>query len=111
MHSWMVTAPAGRIKPGKDEKPLCEENAERVRKQVEKLASGKGIPYVRWKKGVRFYRGKKVDLSFDFHKMLQEAKKFEEKHGEDVGHGWVLTHPIKKLQLYKAFLAEKKYKV
>lgn len=97
MYKWMLTVEHG---PGNN--TCSETNARNVRARVLELAQGKGVRYKRWKKNV-FKKGVKVDLSSDILTMQKEAKAFEKRHGEDVGHGWVIRHPLKKLQLYKEY--------
>jgi hypothetical protein len=72
-------------------------------RQVRKLASGAGIGYKQWPEHTIFYKNVEVNLDNDFYEMYQEALDWEERHGKDKGHGWLLLHPIKKLQLYKEY--------
>jgi hypothetical protein len=45
----------------------------------------------------------KVDLTFDFGQMHDEAVRIEDTHGRDKGNGWLLKHPIRKLELYQEY--------
>ena len=47
----------------------------------------------------------------DLHKLREEASEHEEIHGEDLGHGWLALHPIKKLELYQQYKAGSLYTV
>ena len=82
--------------------PLSKANINSVMRQVRKLVNGYGIKYEStWPEGTIFKHGIHISLAHDLAGMHQEAKDFEEEHGRDKGHGWLLQHPIKKLQLYK----------
>lgn len=98
MKQWLLTVPHGRGKVA------SEANAKTVLSKVRKLASGSGIHYAGWPEGITFYKGEKVDLSYDFDTMFEEAEQFEETYGKDKGHGWALRHPIKKLKLYQEYV-------
>jgi len=43
--------------------------------------------------------GKETDLGA----LHREAKQYEDRYGEDKGHGWLLRHPITKLMLFKEY--------
>jgi hypothetical protein len=87
---------------------ISDTNAKNVLNRVRDLVDKRGISYIRWKRKI-FYRGKAISLKTDFNRMLQDAKDWENNYGKDKGHGWVLTHPIKKLQLYKEYVEKKRY--
>ena len=99
MRKWL-----SEVKHGPLNKVASPDNTKSVMSKVEKLASGIGIRCKRWPHDVFFYKNVKVGLNFDFDKMLQEAKTYEQNYGEDKGHGWLLRHPIKKLKLYQEHL-------
>ena len=101
MAYWLESGKGGQTK-------LCSErNAKDVLSKVTRLAKGEGITYHKWPSDICFYGGQKVDLTFDFKQMRLDALKYEKKYGKDSGHGWLLTHPIKKLQLYQEYLGLK----
>lgn len=102
MFHWMTRVPHGW---GRSKKVMSRLNARNVLRQVEKLISGEGITYNTWPNGTYFYRNQKVDLSFNFKKMLQEAKEFEDTYGDN-SFGWLLRHPIRKLQLFKEYITK-----
>ena len=85
---------------------LSEANVRSVMNRVRDLVSGRGVSYKNWPPTIKFYVGSKINLTYNFENLLQEAKRFEEKHGRDKGNGWLLQHPIKKLLLYKEHLEE-----
>lgn len=97
MLEWMQTEPHGQKKT-----TVSATNAKSVVRQIKKLASGQGIGYKRWPDDCIFYQNQAIDLyTTDFDAMMEEARDFEDKYGEDTGHGWLLRHPIKKLKLYQ----------
>jgi len=59
---------------------------------------------------VYFKKNKPVKLSSDFDKMYDEAVDFEDEHGRDLGNGWLLRHPIKKLANFQYYYFEQKQK-
>ena len=103
LRKFMRTVPHGPKK-----RVVTESNAKNCLRQVKLLSSGEGVTYHHWPDRVRFYFGKRVDLSFDLEQMLQEAKDYEKKYGKDKGNGWLLKHPIKKMHYYKLYLRKKK---
>ena len=98
MENFLVSVPHGRM-----EKVISAPNAKSVMRQVQKLATGQGIGYQKWPDNVIFYQNIKVDLTFDFEKMLLQAKEYEDKYGADTGHGWLMRHPIMKLQCFQEY--------
>merc|ERR1712216_775340 len=80
-----------------------EQNRKQVTRQAKRLASGEGVPHPR--SSAVFMQGQPVTLGSDFLTLIDEAQAWEDKYGEDYGHGWLLRHPLKKLHLYQAFLA------
>ena len=88
--------------------PLSKQNWQSVMKQVRKLVAGDGITYCNWPAGKYFHRGTKFNLTHDFVALHREAKDFEATHGRDKGNGWLLQHPIKKLDLYKEYIEKKR---
>jgi hypothetical protein len=89
------------VKHGPKNEVCSKTNVGRISSQVKKLLLGKGITYKNWPAEKYFKKGKIFTLDSDYEKLGQEAKDFEMKYGEDVGHGWVLKHPIKKLLLFQ----------
>jgi len=75
-------------------------------KQATKLVSGEGVPHPR--ANAVFMEDRPVSLGWDFLTLIDEAQEWEDENGEDYGHGWLLRHPIKKLHLFQAFVANKK---
>ncbi|CAB9528604.1 hypothetical protein (Partial), partial [Seminavis robusta] len=69
---------------------ISETNCRRAMRQVEKMATGVGITYRHWEKGIWFYRGTQIDPSFDFDKLYDEAVELEREHGKDLGNGWLM---------------------
>lgn len=86
------------------EQHMSSRNAKSILGQVCKLATGKGIAYPKyWPDNVVFYGGRVVTLEYNFDVMMEQAKDYEQAFGEDLGHGWLLRHPIKKLQLFQEY--------
>jgi len=89
---------------GPQNKTTSSTNAKSVLRQVKKLVSGQGVSYAHWPEEKIFYENKPIDLEHtDFSKMLQEAKAYERAYGKDLGNGWLLQHPIKKLLLFQEY--------
>eukprot|EP00939_MAST-03C_sp_MAST-3C-sp1_P002163 g2163.t1 len=98
-----------RIPHGRNGKVISEQNARSVMRQVRVLVSGSGIYYKHWQEGIVCFKDRPVTLATDFVKLWEEAKEFENEHGEDRGHGWLMLHPITKLlcfQIHKVTLDE-----
>ena len=85
---------------------LSQQNLRSVMRQVEKLVSGEGITYSQWDEGVYFAKGAPVQLSDNFDALYELAVLFEDEHGRDRGNGWLLRHPIKKLQNFQRYRFE-----
>ena len=98
----------GKIHRGQRGNPLSEANFKSVMNRVRDLASGDGISYGRWPAKVRFHKDQPFNLSVDFHAMLLEAKRYESRYGKDLGNGWLLSHPIKKVALFKEYVETKR---
>ena len=103
MHTFLLTVPHGR-----SFKTVSEDNARMVARQVRLLASGKGVTYRHWGEGVVFAQDRPIDLSANFDELYQEAQEFEDIHGRDLGNGWLLRHPIVKMQNYQHYLLSHK---
>ena len=87
---------------------ISETNAKSVMKRVKELVDKEqGVTYINWPSDIVFHHGETVTLDTDFDALLKKAKRFEKTHGKDKGNGWKLTHPIKKLWLYKQYIEEK----
>jgi hypothetical protein len=102
MHEWMLNVPHGS-----KHSTVSETNGRSVMRQVKKLVRGQGITYKNWEEGIVFYEDEQVNLTFNFEDMFTQARQFEALHGKDKGNGWLMQHPITKLQLYKEYRAEK----
>jgi hypothetical protein len=85
---------------------LSKANGNSVMKQVIKLVKGEGVTNTgknQWPDGIVFYKGTKFDLRTNFARMHREAKEYEARYGKDLGNGWLLQHPIRKLDLYRPY--------
>ena len=105
MEEWLLTVPHG---PG--HKVVSEDNAKQVMRQVQKMVSGIGVTYHHWDGGTYFKRGVRINLKVNFSSLYDEAVEMEHIHGKDLGNGWLLRHPIRKLQLYQEYRLLKKKK-
>jgi hypothetical protein len=105
MQHFLLHVPHGTRQPLKI---VSEANTRMVLRQVKRLASGVGITYKHWPAHVAFGRGRPItDIrTTDFVAWGNEAKAFEERNGRDLGNGWLLKHPITKLQVYQNYLLE-----
>lgn len=81
---------------------ISESNERRVMPQVRKLLRGEGIGYIHWK-GKMFHKGEKITLMHDIVSLMEEANECERNWGKDLGNGWLLNHPLKKLLIFQQF--------
>lgn len=86
---------------------VSTQNCRSVMRQVKRMAAGVGITYHHWKEGTWFYRGTKIDLSYDLDHLYEQAVEMEHQHGRDLGNGWLLRHPITKLKNFQQYIKEK----
>lgn len=83
-------------------KPCSPSNVKTTISQLRKLESGKGIAHPR--ANVVFCAGRPLRLKDDVPHLIEQAKAWLDKHGEDKGHGWLLNHPLRKLLAYQRHL-------
>ena len=88
-----------------DKQKLSKQNGRTVLRQVLKLVRGQGVGYnPHWPSHVIFLENVRVDLeNFNFEFLASLALRYEQKYGKDKGHGWLLRHPLKKLQLFQEY--------
>jgi hypothetical protein len=84
-----------------DVEHLSTANTQSVLRQVRRLASGEGIAYSRWPPHVKFQAT--ISVHSDYDALYQRALEHESIHGRDLGNGWLLRHPIKKLQRFQEY--------
>jgi hypothetical protein len=101
MEEWLRTVPHGN-----GNKVVSRDNAASVMRQVTKLVSGVGITYHHWSEGTFFKRGKNIHLHTKMEELYDQAVEMEQKHGRDKGNGWLLKHPIRKMELYQEYRLE-----
>jgi hypothetical protein len=101
MEEWLKTVPHGN-----GNKVVSQDNAASVMRQVRKLVSGVGITYHHWSEGTFFKRGKHIRLNTKMEELYDQAVEMEQKHGKDLGNGWLLRHPIRKMELYQEYQLE-----
>jgi hypothetical protein len=101
MEDFLLTVPHGN-----GSRVVGRANASSVMRQVKKMVSGVGITYHHWKEGTYFKRGVKMHLGMNFDKLYDEAAEMEDSHGRDLGNGWLLKHPITKLNNFQQYKAE-----
>ena len=94
-----------------DVEMVSADNARTIMRQVQKLSKGEGIRYKNWASNDIVFCPREInDLGEDFHLLRQQAKAFENEHGKDLGHGWLLNHPIQKLENYQGYFYHTYYK-
>jgi hypothetical protein len=99
MDHWLRTVPHGNA-----HKVVSADNARNVMNQVRKLVTGEGITYHHWaSSSVSFKKGISIHLGQNMEELFQQAQDMEDTHGRDLGNGWLLRHPIRKLQLYQDY--------
>ena len=81
---------------------ISESNERRVMPQVRKLLRGEGVGYIHWKDKM-FHKGEKITLMHDIVELMEEANECERNWGKDLGNGWLLNHPLKKLLIFQQF--------
>lgn len=86
-----------------NEEQMSQANVKSVIRQVRRLQSGEGVTYKWWGSDVVFCPRPLKDLGEDFRYLIEEAKAFELEYGEDKGHGWLLKHPLQKLENYQIY--------
>jgi len=79
-------------------------NVMRVMSKIKPLVNGKGVrhPF----SGKWFKKGVELNLADDFATMHLEADDWVEENGGDLGHGWLICHPIKKIWRYQVARAD-----
>jgi hypothetical protein len=98
MEEWLRTVPHGN-----GTKVVSSDNARTVMKQVRSLVAGVGITYRHWQEGACFQEGIKIHLGMDLDTLFDDAVEMENEFGRDLGNGWLLKHPIRKMQLYQYY--------
>ena len=83
---------------------LSATNISRVMRQVELMASGRGIANPNDYRGV-FMRNRELQVDDDVNELLGLAEEFFDTYGPDYGNGWLVNHPLKKLANFQSHLA------
>ena len=92
-----------------DEQGLFGQYLSKMCQQVKKLIKGEKISCKNWPDGVGF-KPDPITLGTNFCDLREQAILYEEKHGEDISHGYALRLPISKLIGYQAYYYECKLK-
>lgn len=82
---------------------ISDPNRRSVLRQITKLVLGEGISYSRWPEGCIFLRDIKIGPTDDVLKLMDIGRECEEKWGKDLGNGWLLSHPLKKLYMFQQY--------
>jgi hypothetical protein len=83
---------------------MSKSNALSILRQVEKLANGDGVWYKNhWPKDAIFMKHQCITIHYDFAHLRTVAQRYEDTYGPDLRHGYLLRHPLKKLQLYQKY--------
>jgi hypothetical protein len=102
MHHFLLRVPhgGGRRSNGS----VCSnDNARSVMRQVQRLVAGVGITYQHWPEGIVFYPNTSVTLQMNLEEVYNQAVAFEQQYGRDKGNGWLLRHPIRKMELFQQY--------
>ena len=86
--------------------PISSANARTVIRQVKLMVSGAGVGYHHWPSDVFWRKGQPIKLNEDFDRLKDEAVEMENRYGRDLGNGWLLNHPLQKLQNFQNYLYE-----
>ena len=87
--------------------PISPANARTVVRQVKLMVSGAGVGYHHWPSHIFWRKGEPVTLHEDFDELKDEAIEMENRYGRDLGNGWLLNHPLQKLQNFQNYLYAK----
>lgn len=82
-----------------------EENVRSVMRQLHKLASGNGVAHPR-ASAPPFMDGDALTLEHNAGALVCAAHEWLDKWGRDLSNGWLLTHPLKKLQAFQQYLRD-----
>ena len=83
--------------------PISQANARTVIRQVKLMVSGAGVGYHHWPSDIFWRKGQPVTLEEDFDVLKEEAIQMENDYGRDLGNGWLLNHPLQKLQNFQNY--------
>ena len=87
--------------------PISTANARTVVRQVKLMVSGAGVGYHHWPSDIFQRKGEPVRLNEDFDQLKEEAIQMENQYGRDLGNGWLLNHPLQKLQNFQKYIYTK----
>ena len=101
---FLLTVPHGR-----NGKPISAANARTTIRQVKLLVSGAGVNYHHWPEDFYFCKGYAVTLQDDLEELRQQANAIDRRGGrwKDLGNGWLLNHPLQKMQNFASYLYRK----
>jgi hypothetical protein len=80
-------------------------NVNTVMRRLTQLAQGEGVEHPHNKGAPTFMAGKQLALDSDVSEWLASANAWLDKYGRDKSNGWLLTHPLRKLQSFQSYLA------
>jgi hypothetical protein len=99
-----------RVHKGSGGTNISDANARSVMNRVKDLIVEElGVSYKNWPSHVKFHQDETVTLDTDFAELMSRARLYENTYGEDKGHGWLLRHPIKKLELFRDYVQQKRH--
>lgn len=99
----------GNVRHGRRNEVCSEQNRTSTLRTISLMASGAGIKYKHWKPNVSFCKGILVSPKSDLKALYQKCIDFELANGRDKSNGWLMKHPIHKLQLFHQCQLEKPY--
>lgn len=80
---------------------MSDANTRSVMRQVSRLIDGVGITYRHWPKQVVFCQRPVCYLHENFAALRRQGQDYEDQYGEDLGHGWLVRHPLQKLSNFQ----------
>ena len=93
-----------------EEEQISETNCRRAMTQVTLMSSGDGVTYHHWPHNVWFHKGDAIDLTWNMQELYVQACEYENEYGRDLGNGWLMRHPIKKMHNFQLYLLHEKKK-
>ena len=88
--------------------PVSPDNLRNVLKQAGRLCSGEGVTYHHWPDHVVFGKNLQLTMHSDLQKLYEQACDYEDFYGRDLGNGWLLKHPIKKMIYFQDYWKKQK---
>ena len=91
------------VQHGQGNSVISHKNCRQVMRQMIIMASGAGLTYHHWKDGVVFKKGRPITMNSNAVEIGREAREFENVHGKDRSHGWLMRHALTKLACFQSW--------